>query len=136
MTLTGILKNILLVIISVLIWRTPITALQLVGYSIALAGLVYYSLGRDQIVSLYHTALAYAKGGYEAVRGGSSSSDEEGGQQGGSGGSGGISSSGVRKVLIAGVAAFIVMALVGGFFYGGTISSMLSGRVQEVVGGS
>lgn len=133
MTLTGILKNILLVIISVLIWRTPITALQLVGYSIALAGLVYYSLGRDQIVSLYHTALAYAKGGYEAVRGGSSSSDEEGGQQGGSGG---ISSSGVRKVLIAGVAAFIVMALVGGFFYGGTISSMLSGRVQEVVGGS
>ncbi|ODA79823.1 hypothetical protein RJ55_05419 [Drechmeria coniospora] len=49
MTLTGIFKNILLIIVSLLLWRTEITLLQSIGYGIALAGLTYYSLGYDQI---------------------------------------------------------------------------------------
>ncbi|KAI9149357.1 putative sugar phosphate/phosphate translocator [Paramyrothecium foliicola] len=49
MTLTGILKNILLVVISVMIWNTHISWLQTLGYGVALAGLVYYSLGYDQL---------------------------------------------------------------------------------------
>lgn len=50
MTLTGILKNIILVIASVLIWTTHITALQVFGYAIALGGLVYYSVGWNVVI--------------------------------------------------------------------------------------
>lgn len=60
MTLTGILKSILLVITSVLLWSTPVTLLQSVGYSTALAGLVYYSLGQDQLSRGYHAASTWA----------------------------------------------------------------------------
>ncbi|CAM1508190.1 Fc.00g050380.m01.CDS01 [Cosmosporella sp. VM-42] len=60
MTLTGMLKNILLVIVSVFIWQTHIAMLQVLGYAIALAGLVYYSLGYDQLVKGYHDATAWA----------------------------------------------------------------------------
>lgn len=49
MTLDGILKNILLIILSVMILHTQITALQAVGYTSALAGLIYYSLGYNQL---------------------------------------------------------------------------------------
>ena len=49
MTLTGIFKNILLVVASVMIWHTNITGLQALGYSIATVGMAYYSLGWDQI---------------------------------------------------------------------------------------
>ena len=45
MTLCGVLKDILLVAASIAIWGTPVSALQYFGYSIALAGLVYYKLG-------------------------------------------------------------------------------------------
>lgn len=51
MTLAGILKNILLIIVSVMIWHTQITVLQAVGYTSALAGLIYYSLGYNQLPS-------------------------------------------------------------------------------------
>ncbi len=60
MTLTGILKSILLVVTSVLLWRTPITILQSLGYSIALAGLVHYSLGQDQLSRGYQAASTWA----------------------------------------------------------------------------
>lgn len=50
MTLAGILKNILLVIVSVMIWHTRITVLQAVGYTSALAGLIYYSLGYNELL--------------------------------------------------------------------------------------
>ncbi|KAL6701025.1 triose-phosphate transporter family domain-containing protein [Trichoderma pleuroticola] len=59
MTLTGIFKSILLVVASVLIWSTQITFLQTVGYTIALAGLTYYSLGYDQLVNLGTATLAW-----------------------------------------------------------------------------
>ncbi|QLI70959.1 uncharacterized protein G6M90_00g066870 [Metarhizium brunneum] len=49
MTLSGILKNILLVIVSVMIWHTQITVLQAAGYTSALAGLICYSLGYNQL---------------------------------------------------------------------------------------
>lgn len=61
MCLTGILKNILLVIASVAIWRTTITPVQFVGYSIACFGLVYYSLGWEQMVAQSAAGWAYAK---------------------------------------------------------------------------
>lgn len=32
-----------------MIWGTVVTALQFIGYSIALAGLVYYKLGAEQL---------------------------------------------------------------------------------------
>ena len=62
MTLTGILKNILLVIASVMIWHTSITFLQFLGYAIALVGLVYYSIGWEQMVAIYASAVVYLRG--------------------------------------------------------------------------
>ena len=61
MTLTGILKNILLVAISVLIWNTAISFLQFFGYTIALIGLVYYSVGWEQIAAASTAMWAYLK---------------------------------------------------------------------------
>ncbi|PHH84451.1 hypothetical protein CDD83_1929 [Cordyceps sp. RAO-2017] len=58
MTLSSILKNILLIAVSLIIWNTSITLLQFVGYGIALAGLVYYSIGYDQ---LFATSQVLAK---------------------------------------------------------------------------
>jgi hypothetical protein len=49
MTLSGVLKDILLVIASMLIFRDPVSGLQAFGYTIALCGLVYYKLGADKI---------------------------------------------------------------------------------------
>ncbi|KAI9347295.1 triose-phosphate transporter family-domain-containing protein [Obelidium mucronatum] len=42
MCLSGVFKDILLVAISVLIWASPVTVLQVFGYGIALIGLVWY----------------------------------------------------------------------------------------------
>jgi hypothetical protein len=53
LTLAGFLKDILLVAFSVIIWSTPITALQLFGYSIALGGLIYYKIGGEQAHTAY-----------------------------------------------------------------------------------
>lgn len=49
LTLCGVLKDILLVAASMMIWGTPVTPLQFFGYSIALGGLVYYKLGADKL---------------------------------------------------------------------------------------
>lgn len=127
MTLTGILKNILLVIISVLIWHTAISWLQFLGYFIALAGLVYYSVGWDQIIAMSQAVWVYAKGGYEAVRGAPSSAGNGEEQQG-------RLPVAVRRALIMSLAAVIVMVLVGGFFYSGGASAV--GAQLGVVGAS
>lgn len=55
MTLCGVLKNILLVCASVLIWGTVVTSLQVLGYALALAGLVYYGVGYEGI-KVYYSA--------------------------------------------------------------------------------
>ena len=52
LTLSGVLKDVLLVTLSILIWNTHITSLQFFGYSIALGGLVYYKLGGQRIKEL------------------------------------------------------------------------------------
>ncbi|EGD99296.1 hypothetical protein TESG_06565 [Trichophyton tonsurans CBS 112818] len=49
LTLCGVLKDILLVTISALWWKTPVTPLQLFGYTIALGGLIYYKLGVEKM---------------------------------------------------------------------------------------
>ncbi|KAI4100878.1 MAG: hypothetical protein L6R37_005193 [Teloschistes peruensis] len=49
LTLCGVLKDILLVLVSVVFRDEPFTALQCFGYSIALAGLIYFKLGADTI---------------------------------------------------------------------------------------
>lgn len=49
MTLSGVLKDILLVCASMLIFRDPVSGLQAFGYTIALFGLVYYKLGADSL---------------------------------------------------------------------------------------
>lgn len=59
MTLTGIFKNILLILVSILIWNTKITFMQTIGYAVALAGLTYYSLGYDQLSKLFQTSAVW-----------------------------------------------------------------------------
>ena len=49
MTLCGVLKDILLIIASMVIWHTQVTKLQFFGYSLALLGLIYYKLGGEKI---------------------------------------------------------------------------------------
>ncbi|KAF8440585.1 triose-phosphate transporter family-domain-containing protein [Terfezia claveryi] len=49
LTLSGVLKDILLVIASVVIWNSPLTVLQIFGYSIALGGLVLYKIGPNNV---------------------------------------------------------------------------------------
>lgn len=50
--MSGVLKDILLVLASMAIFRDPVTGQQYFGYSIALGGLVYYRLGAERIQSL------------------------------------------------------------------------------------
>lgn len=49
--MAGILKDILLVVASIIIFRDPVTGQQFVGYGIALVGLAYYKLGAAGINS-------------------------------------------------------------------------------------
>lgn len=58
MTLCGVLKNILLVVASMLIWGTIVGGLQAFGFSIALVGLVYYSIGYDVLAGFASSLVA------------------------------------------------------------------------------
>jgi len=49
LTLCGVLKDILLVAASMLIWGTPVTGLQFFGYGLALCGMIYFKLGYDAL---------------------------------------------------------------------------------------
>ena len=49
LTLCGVLKDVMLVAASMLIWGTEVTGLQFFGYSIALGGMVYYKLGYESL---------------------------------------------------------------------------------------
>lgn len=49
LTLSGVLKDILLVMASMVIFHDPVSGLQFFGYSIALGGLVYYKLGGEKL---------------------------------------------------------------------------------------
>jgi hypothetical protein len=61
MTLCGVLKNILLVLASVLLWGTVIMRIQALGYTIAVAGLIYYSVGYDGILAFYASTSKFGK---------------------------------------------------------------------------
>ncbi|KAI5459052.1 triose-phosphate transporter family-domain-containing protein [Mariannaea sp. PMI_226] len=52
LTMSGVLKDILLVFSSMVIFGDPVTPQQFFGYSIALGGLVYYRLGAEKVQSL------------------------------------------------------------------------------------
>ncbi|TVY58214.1 putative sugar phosphate/phosphate translocator [Lachnellula cervina] len=49
LTLCGVLKDILLVAASILIWGTKLSGLQVFGYSIAIMGMLYYKLGQKEM---------------------------------------------------------------------------------------
>lgn len=49
LTLCGVLKDILLVIASILIWGTMISNLQMFGYAIALLGMLWFKFGKEKI---------------------------------------------------------------------------------------
>jgi len=49
LTLCGVLKDIMLVGASMMIWGTQVSPLQFFGYGIALGGMVYFKLGYDKI---------------------------------------------------------------------------------------
>lgn len=49
LTLCGVLKDVMLVAASMMIWGTEVTGLQFFGYSLALGGMVYYKLGYEQL---------------------------------------------------------------------------------------
>ncbi|KAG0649005.1 putative sugar phosphate phosphate translocator [Hyphodiscus hymeniophilus] len=68
MTLCGVLKNILLVIASVLIWGTIISSLQILGYGIATLGLIYYGVGYDGCMTYYTVTRKYASKLWEGER--------------------------------------------------------------------
>lgn len=53
LTLTGILKNVLLVFVSMAIYGTSITVIQWFGYSIAVVGLIYYSFGPEGMAKFF-----------------------------------------------------------------------------------
>ncbi|KAI6090050.1 triose-phosphate transporter family-domain-containing protein [Hypoxylon rubiginosum] len=59
LTLSGVLKDILLVISSLVIFGDPVTGQQYVGYSVALGGLVYYKLGAEKLQSVAADARLY-----------------------------------------------------------------------------
>lgn len=56
LTLCGVLKDILLVCLSILIWGTVLSNLQIFGYSIALLGMLYFKTSADQRKELIGTA--------------------------------------------------------------------------------
>jgi hypothetical protein len=51
LTMSGVLKDILLVVASMVFFGDPVTGQQYFGYSLALAGLTYYRLGAEKIQS-------------------------------------------------------------------------------------
>lgn len=61
LTLCGVLKDILLVAASIAIWGTHVSPLQAFGYTIALAGIVYYKLGHAAARSLVADATRWGR---------------------------------------------------------------------------
>ncbi|KAH8836634.1 hypothetical protein MCOR27_005120 [Pyricularia oryzae] len=61
LTLSGILKNILLIMVAVILYAEKVTFMQFGGYLIALAALNYYSLGWDVIKSRFVTAADWTR---------------------------------------------------------------------------
>ena len=56
LTLCGVLKDILLVVASIIIWGTMISTLQIFGYSIALCGMLWFKLGPEKLKEAFSNA--------------------------------------------------------------------------------
>ncbi|KAK3378198.1 triose-phosphate transporter family-domain-containing protein [Podospora didyma] len=118
MTLCGILKNILLVIASVMIWHTSISSLQFIGYGIALGGLVYYSVGWDQMVGVSLGLWSYARNMWD------SKADES------------RLPPALRRALFMTLAMIIVVVLVAGVLYGSGAGLDAAAAIKDqIVGG-
>jgi hypothetical protein len=115
MTLCGVLKNILLVLTSVLLWGTVIMPLQVLGYIIALAGLIYYGIGYEGIQTSYCYTSKYAQQLWEG---------EKMFETATTGNRGAV----FRKVAIVCVFTFCVIGLVAGM-------TVRSGQAEEFVQG-
>lgn len=89
LTLCGVLKDILLVIASVLIWGTMISNLQMFGYTIALLGMLWFKFGKEKIKE-YLTQGGRAWAEFGATR------------------------PALRKVLILGLVVVTIFVLLGG----------------------
>src|ERR1700760_4930536 len=89
LTLSGVLKDILLVLASMVLFRDPVSLLQAFGYSIALGGLIYYKLGSDKLRE-------YASGAQRSW------------------GEFGANRPAARKLVVIGTVLFIMFILVGG----------------------
>ena len=102
LTLCGVLKDILLVAASMIIWQDPVSPLQFFGYSIALGGLVYYKLGAEQIKTHMETA-----GRQWAELG--------------------VKHSALRKAVVFGVILLVLFVVLGGLApsYGGSLKPSL-----------
>jgi drug/metabolite transporter (DMT)-like permease len=96
MTLSGILKSILLVAASVIIWSTHITLLQTLGYSIALMGLVLYSVGYEQLLNTWDGLVAWGTGTLNRE---------------------GEMSPALRKAIMVGCLGFITMIIAGALWH-------------------
>jgi hypothetical protein len=117
MCLTGILKNIILVVVSVVIWGTPITLLQTVGYTLACFGLVYYSVGWAEMSSQSSYSWALAKKMWDDNY---KPSAEESADNGSIVNLVARQSTLVRRATLAGVGFFAIALLYLGYSYSGT----------------
>lgn len=69
MNLTGIAKNILLIGLSVVIWGTEITHLQVLGYSITLLAITWYSNGVEILAAAWNMIRTWGPKGYSKLSG-------------------------------------------------------------------
>ncbi|KAK0859572.1 hypothetical protein LTS02_009095 [Friedmanniomyces endolithicus] len=115
MTLSGVLKDILLVLCSMFIFRDPVSPLQAFGYSVALCGLVYYKLGADKLK--------------EYVGNGQRSWADYG-----------VRHPALRRVLVIGMVLMTVFVLLGGITFSGALppgydpTPYAKGKIDEVLG--
>lgn len=117
MTLSGVLKDILLVVASMLIFHDPVSPLQAFGYSIALCGLIYYKLGADKIKEyLGQGQRAWADYG--------------------------VRHPALRRVIVFGLVIFTLFMLLGGITASGALPAQYDptqnakDKINEIIGGS
>ncbi|KAF2430906.1 glucose-6-phosphate/phosphate and phosphoenolpyruvate/phosphate antiporter [Tothia fuscella] len=109
LTLCGVLKDILLVAASIMIWGTPVTSTQFLGYSVALSGLVYYKLGGDQLKQ----QIAGVRRTWTEF---------------------GVKKPAVRHACVIGLVVFLMVVLVGGLVP--SFAGKSAGWLRELLGGS
>ena len=115
MTLSGVLKDILLVLCSMTIFRDPVSPLQAFGYSIALLGLIYYKFGADKMKEY-------------VGQGQRSWADFT------------MRHPALRRVLMWGLVITILFILLGGISFSGVLpsqydpSTTMRGKIDEVIG--